>query len=289
MRYLLLASVLVLAHCVQSTAIVDPVTNKASVGSTAATQGTVTLSIDLSALISATAVLNNQGFSALLFQNGVIKAALNQGTGTTDASGKATTLMRGVDASMAMTATTATLTNGVYDFYFAANNNAVATFTAYGGACNTAGFMDANTNGGTYFIYGSRDQVTVSGNKTLSLNISNVSPSKSHTFQFSGTSPFSKPAACFVTDANASSVASTYYLAKFSGTTNGSGNLSTTVDACGNTIYLPPGVYKYFCYIDAGGTASFFDSGTDKIATGTTNITGGATTYLTSTSFTTVP
>lgn len=293
MKYLPLALALFLAHCVKSTAIVDPVTNKASVGSTAATQGTLTLSINLSGMSNGgTIVLNGQGFGAMLFQNGIIKAALNQGTGATDASAMASILMRGVDGSMAMTSSTATLPNGVYDFYFSINNAALPNYTAYGANCTGAGFLTANGSG-TNFIYAARDQVTISGDKTLSLKIASVIPGKAHTFQLGGTTPVSKNFMCYMLDANATSVASTYYLAKYTGATNASGDASTTLDTCsgGNyTVYLPIGNYKYFCYIDSSPIAdSIFGNTGDKVASGIANVTGGATTYLTNTSFSTIP
>lgn len=282
-KYFLGLTSLCMLSCAQSTIVFDPVNNKASTASTAPTQGTLTLNVNLT---TQGANHQNQSFSALLLQDGVLKASLRQnGSAATNATGQASVQMNAVDASnCTLGATPAVLPNGSYDLYFAINYNAQAIYTVYPTVCGAPGFLvsiPAN-------LYGLRGMVNINGDSTYSVIDSVVNLGRIHTIQLAGTTPVSKNFACIITDPSATSPTTTHGIAAYNGSTNGSGDGSTS-SAAGQVIYLPAGTYKYFCYIDANGNAAYSDSGVDRVATGNLTINGANTTYLTSGNFTAVP
>lgn len=282
MRYFALAGVFALSHCVQSTAIVDPVTNSAHKGSTAPTQGTLTLSVSLTAQ---GANHQNQAFTALLFKGGVLSAIIDASSNrTTNGSGQATVTMSAVTTGECLATGQATLANDTYDLYFAILYNSLPAVTTSPSSCSNTGHFE--TIVGSNNLYTARRQVVVNGNTTYSINDNNVTLGKQHTFQITGLTP-TRFTACFLMDSNSSTAANKQPVAYYNGTTDGAGAI-TLVGSSGNTHMPPPGTYKYFCYHDASNNGFAGDSG-DKAASGLATVTGGATTYLPAASFSTVP
>ncbi|MBN8222109.1 MAG: hypothetical protein J0L53_14390 [Spirochaetes bacterium] len=280
MKNLAITVIAALLGCAQSTVVFDPVQNKAPVASTSPTQGTLTLSINLTAQ---GANHQNQGFSAFLVQNGNLVAALMQGTASTNGSGQATAVLNSVDASRCMIASTpATLQNGSYDLYFAINYNGQTALTVFT-TCGAPGFLASIPNN----LYALRGQVTISGNTTYSINDSNVSLGKSHTMQLSGTTPGTRAFTCWLTDPSATTNIGNHILSGFAGTTDGSGNATSTT-LSGVTPLMATGTYKYFCYLNANGNGTTGDSG-DKMASGYATVTGASMTVVSGASFSLIP
>lgn len=297
---------LALLSCAQSTIVFDPVNNKASTASTAATQGTLTVNVNLT-----TQGANHQQkpFSVLVFQNGVLMAAqynngTTDGTDRTSIAGVATLIMKSVDVNGCPTATNATLTNGTYDVYFAIQYAAETVTTVNAGAtCGANGFIEYSSGGN---LYTTRTTATVNGDSTVSITNSNNMLGRQHTFTLAvgtGAGFFSKNFRCYVVDPNTSAITTaTQPIALYAGSDNASGDGCTTGNGVSTTLvsgvctptggaqtYLPPGgSYKYFCYIDSDGNATFGNTG-DKVATGSLSVNGANTTYLTSGNFSAVP
>lgn len=310
MRFALLGLFL-FAACAQSTIVLDPVNNKIATASTAATQGTLTVNLNLT-----TQGANHQQkpFSVLVFQSGVLMAAqynngTTDGTDRTSTAGVASLILKGVDVNGCPTATNAALTNGSYDIYFAIQYAAETVTTVNAGAtCGANGFLQYSSAGN---LYTSRTTATVNGDSTVSIGNSNNILGRQHTFTiFAGTdaSYNAKAFRCYLVDPNTTAItATTQPIALYAGTigsvltdyygcSTGDG-VSTAVDsvtkACTATgaakTYLPPGgSYKYICYINMNG-GGFFDSGQDRVASGTASVNGANTTFLNATAFSTVP
>jgi hypothetical protein len=272
-----------LSHCAQTEQVFEPVNNRTATASTAATQGTLTLNISLTAQ---GANHQTKTFGALLYQNGTLMGGINaDGTSQTDAAGAATVTVNTVTASNCITnASPVTLTNGTYDLYFAIQYGAeTATYVTAAG-CGT-GYIQSSTNAALSNLYTARGSVTINGNTTYSVGDSNSTLGVKHTFEFNATGLASKNFRCYMVDSNTTSIASTVQpLSMYTGTTDGAGTAST--DGAGGVVHrLSPGAYKYYCLVDMTSNGAFFDSGVDKVATGTLSVTGANTTLLGSTSF----
>ena len=310
-KSILLAGVLVLAACEQSTMVFDPVNNKASTASTAATQGTLTVNVNLTAQ---GANHQQKPFSVLVFQNGVLMAAqynngTTDGTDRTSTAGVAALVMKSLDTNNCPTATDASLPNGAYDIYFAIQYAAETVTTVNAGApCGANGFLEYSSGGN---LYTTRTTVTVNGNSTVSIGNAINMLGRQHTFTiFAGTdaSYNGKAFRCYLVDPNATGVTATTQpialyvgtigsvLTEYYGCSTGDG-VSTAVDSVTKTCtatgaaktYLPAvGSYKYFCIIDSDNNATFGNTG-DKQASGSLSVNGANTTYLTSGNFSAVP
>lgn len=297
--------------CEQSTQVFDPVNNKASTASTAATQGTLTVNVNLT-----TQGANHQQkpFSILVYQNGVLMAAqynngATDGTDRTSTVGVAALVMKSVDTNNCPTATDASLANGTYDIYFAIQYAAETVATVNAGApCGANGFLEYSSGGN---LYTTRTTATVNGNSTVSIGNTNNVLGRQHTFTiFAGTdaSYNAKAFRCYMVDPNTTGITATTQpialyegaissvLTEYYGCSTGDG-VSTAVDSvtklCSATgaakTYLPAsGSYKYTCYINMNG-GGFFDSGQDRIYTGTASVNGANTTFLNASAFSTLP
>ncbi len=305
-KFIFLAAVLSLAACDQSTIVLDPVNNKVATASTAATQGILTVNLNLT-----TQGANHQQkpFSVLVFQSGTLMAAqynngVTDGTDRTSTAGVAALVMKSVDVNGCPTTTDATLVNGTYEVYFAIQYAAETVTTINAGAsCGANGFLEFSSAGN---LYTARTTVTVNGNSAVSIGNTNNVLGRQHTFTLavgSGAGFPSKNFRCYVVDPSTSAIsAATQPIALYAGATDASGDgcttgngVSTTVTAgvCtptgGAQTYLPPGgSYKYYCYIDSDGNATYGNTG-DKLSTGTLTVNGANTTYLTSGAFSTLP
>ncbi len=283
MKWVILLLLFVL-RCEQSTIVFDPVTNKAATASTAPTQGTVTVNVDLSVLVNApyNKLLNNQVFTVSVYgATGLVAGIVDDGTGTTSATGTASVILKASDVSNCITATDATLPNGTYYYYFSINYNGQARTVANtdsaangtGLGCGANGFIQSSTGGN---MYASRGTISVNGNTTVTINDTNTAPAQQHTFQFgTGTAMNFR---CFVTHADFSAyTANTPLISLFALSTGADGS---TTGKSGNTHLLPAGAYRYFCYADAQPNGLFFEAPTDKLATGSLNVNGMGTTFL---------
>lgn len=246
--------------------MLDPVTNKAATGNTVTTQGTATLSVSLSAY-------PNQVFSALLFQNGVLKAAIpDSGTGTTNGAGSASVSFQSVSTSNCATGVAATLPNGTYDLYFAINYNGQTRSAIAGGSCGANGFI-YYSNGGN--IFGQRSSVTINGNTTVSITSATGAVSKA--FQFIIATSQTWNYECYLTELlNYSFSTNVQPFALFSRSNDG--NMS---GVGANINLLPVGSYRYFCYADTNLNANFFQAGIDRVASGTLFVNSSGTGTLT--------
>ena len=168
MKWVILLLLFVL-RCEQSTIVFDPVTNKAATASTAPTQGTVTVNVDLSVLVNApyNKLLNNQVFTVSVYgATGLVAGIVDDGTGTTSATGTASVILKASDVSNCITATDATLPNGTYYYYFSINYNGQARTVANtdsaangtGLGCGANGFIQSSTGGN---MYASRGTISV--------------------------------------------------------------------------------------------------------------------------------
>lgn len=268
---------LLLIACSQTEAVYDPANNKVVTPTTTPTSGTLTLKIALADSNHA-----SQPISALLFQNGILKAA-QYDTATTDGSKNATIVMKSVSTANCPTATDASLTNGTYDLYFsvkyATETRAIVNTGPTAGSCGANGYIDNNSG---VNLYGTRASVTINGDTSYTLNSTNVALLKQHTFDFSAAT--SGDFRCYVTDANGTAYsATTHWISYYT-----RAGLGTTTGRSGATNLLPIGTYRYFCYNDAQPNGNFFETGTDKYATGTFSVTGESTTYIVGTSFSTL-
>lgn len=284
MKFLSFAVFTAIIGCAQSTVVFDPVQNKAPGLPVFATEGTVTLSVNLTAQ---GANHQNQAFSALLFQSGVLKASLTQnGSFTTNGSGQGTAVMRSVTASNCMDTTSAILPNGNYDLYFAINYAGQAIGTVFSPSCGAPGFLASLPNN----LYDLRSNVTINGNTTFTINDVKVAVGKTHSFQFTGVTPGSRRFLCNLFDPNASSYTShplAVYQTSAVALTDAGGN-GTITTSFSLVISLPLGTYKHFCFVDVNNNANIGDSG-DKMAVGYTTVTGFNTTYLANSDFSIMP
>lgn len=293
---------LLLASCAQSTIVLDPANNKAATASTAPTQGTVTVNVNIP-------THTNRPFTVLLYQNGTLMAGLAIGSASTDASGVASVQLLSPDTNNCLVGAAATLPNGTYQLYFAIRAiGDMVISTANAGACGNGYLQYSNVD--TSFRH-HRGSITVNGDTTYSITNTNTSLGMVHKFTFAvgtGAGFASRNYRCYLTDPAVTAFTTTTQPLAFyedtdtnpdidaagSGCTTGNG-VSTTlvVGICtpsgGAQSYLPAvGSYKYFCFIDSNNNTTFGDTG-DKLATGTLTVTGANTTYLTDTSFSPVP
>jgi|GEM_PF-2596989 len=308
-KSILLAGVLVLAACEQSTMVFDPVNNKASTASTAATQGTITMNI---AFPLTDTNHQNQIFSVLLFQSGTLVAGLpNTGAGTTSATGTASVQLLLPDVNNCLNGTAASLANGSYDVYFSIRvaGDATIDVSNAGTPCNPNGFLIYSNLGGNFST--GRGTMNVTGDSTYNITNTNTATGLKHTFTLqAGPGLNGKLFRCYLVDPNMSAIsATTQPIAIYNGAIteniNGDGcsmgypgpapTTDTTLvgGVCTNTvnarIYLPPpGSYKYFCYIDVDNNGTYGNTG-DRYATGTLNVNGANTTFLNATAFSTLP
>ncbi|MBX3721083.1 MAG: hypothetical protein KF713_04525 [Turneriella sp.] len=285
MRKFVVIIIATLLGCAQSTVVFDPVQNKPPVVSTSPTQGSVTANINLSVLVNApnNKVLGGQIFSILLFQDGVVKAAIpGDGSGTTNASGVASVALKAMDASNCVTGTSASLPNGTYQYYFTINynNGANRTYASTGNTGTSCGagylqYSDATYSyAGNTGLFTSRGTITVQGDTSFTINHTNAALSGPHTFDVSSAGAGNY--ACYVTDPSTVTYSSTIQLVSYYART-GAGSMTGNA---GNTHYLPNGVYKYFCYRDVNSAGGFFQTGIDRVAIGTLTVNGANTTYL---------
>ncbi|MFO1528029.1 MAG: hypothetical protein U1F16_18800 [Turneriella sp.] len=279
--------------CAQSTIVLDPVTNKAAAASTAPTQGTVTVNVNIP-------THTNRPFTVLLYQNGTLMAGLAIGSASTDASGVASVQLLSPDTNNCLVGAAATLPNGTYQLYFAIRAiGDMVISTANAGACGNGYLQYSDVD--TSFRH-HRSNLTVNGNTTYNITTSNTSLGMVHKFLFDATGFAGAQYRCYVVDTNVTGItATTQPIALYVGTLS-SGTGCTTGDGASTTIvsgictptagvtqsYLPAvGSYKYFCYVNTNG-GSFLETG-EKLAAGTMNVTGANTTYFNASSFTTVP
>lgn len=298
MKKLLLPLLLLLPiACEQSTLVFDPVNNKAATPSTAATQGTLTLNVTYPA---ADTPHLNQVFTALLYQNGVLKAGIpDTGAGTTSGTGVASVQLLSPDVSNCLNGTAAILPNGSYDLYFAIRSATDTIVGVNAGGCAANGFFQYSSISSTYLT--GRGSVTVNGDSIFNLTDTNTFKGKKHTFVVAaGLGLDTRPFRCYLVDPNVSAITTTTQaIAVYNGTItdNVTGNGCTTGDGVTTTVvgvactptgaaktYLsPPGSYKYFCYINTNG-GGFFDTG-DRVATGTAVVNDANTTFMNSGAF----
>jgi len=282
--------------CAQSTIVLDPVTNKAAAASTAPTQGTVTISVNLATHV-------NRAFTVLLYQNGTLIAGLATGSASTDATGLASVQLLAPDANNCLNGAAAIVPNGTYQLYFtirAITDTVVSTIDAGAPSCLGNGFLQYSNVDTSFRTH--RATITVSGDTTYNVTAANTSLGMVHKFLFDTTGFASAQYRCYVVDTNVTGItATTQPIALYVGTLS-SGTGCTTGDGASTTIvsgfctptagvtqsYLPPvGSYKYFCYVNTNG-GNFLETG-EQLATGTMNVTGNNTTYLNAASFSPVP
>lgn len=299
MKKLLLPALFLLPlACEQSTLVFDPVNNKAATASTAATQGTLTLNVTYPA--TDTPHLG-QVFTALLYQNGVLKAGIpDTGAGTTSGTGVASVQLLSPNLiSNCLDGTAAILPNGSYDLYFAIHSATDTIVPVNAGGCAANGFFQYSSISSTYLT--GRGSVTINGDSVFNLTNTNTFKGLKHTFVVAaGAGLNGRPFRCYLVDPNVTAItATTQAIAIYNGTitdnvtgdgcTTGDGVTTTVVGgACAPTgaakTYLtPPGSYKFFCYIDTNG-GGFFDP-VDRVASGTATVSGANTTFLNSGAF----
>jgi len=261
-----------LGACSQTVEVLTPVNN---VQITTPPQGTLTLRTSFS-----TAALQNQNFSVLVYQNGILKAMLiDNGTTKTDATGVAAIALNSVNTTTGcMDSTPATLPNGAYKYYFSINVSggirAAVNVGATGTDCGANGFIDSTVGG-----YSATGTVTINGDTELLLDDSKVSPSVGNTFEFLTGKTWNFR--CYIADSNITAYTTkTQLVSLFSR----SGDGLTTGDGV-STKFLPQGSFSYLCYADTNTNGNYFESGTDKLALGVLTSLGNTTTRLYSTYF----
>lgn len=289
-----LASLILIAMvsaCAQSTMVFDPVNNKASSASTAATQGTLTVNVNF----PSDAAHASQPFAILLYQNGTLKAGFASGSAATNASGAASLPLYAPDVSNCLGGpTVATLPNGIYQIYFTIRSSGdTATMAASG--CGGNGFYQYSSLSTTFMTH--RGTVTINGDTTYSITNTNTVAGSNHNFIISTSATYASWFfRCYVVDAGVTTItATTQPIALYGGTLNGSGAGCTTGNGVSTSIVSgvctptggaltyrpPPGSYRYFCYISAD-SVSYLDSGVgnDRVASGTMTIDTGMVTSL---------
>jgi len=284
--------------CAQSSMVFDPVQNKPAQASTAATSGTLTVSINLPAHTT-------RGFSILLYRSGILVGGLpTGGAAVTDAGGLATVQLLTPDTNNCLVNPTTPFANGTYEIYFAIRGTAEtqSSFVSSGGAaCLANGFLQYSDQTTSFFTH--RGTVTINGNTTYSIGTGNTAEGRTHKFILNvgnGAGFASRNYRCNLADTNATFATNMQPIAQFvdDATLDANGDGCTTGDGVATTLsgglcsvsgttksFLPPGgSYKYFCVINSNSNGIFGDTG-DKLATGTIIISGSNTTYLTSASF----
>lgn len=283
-RFLALGA-LSLSACAQSAQVFVPVNNTAINNTPVVAQNTLTVNVSL------TTYGNNHAtkpFSILVFQDATLVAAqYNDGTVQTDGyvdnvsptpddPAAASVVLNAVNPSTGCPlATPAALANGTYTMYFAIQYAAEGVTTTNPG-CGANGWIMSSSGGN---LYGTKATFPITTNTTYNIGDTIIPKFRQHTFSFATGSGWGYR--CYVTDINITTYTSTVqplsiYERSGDGTTTG----------IGATIHLlPTGVYRYFCYANTNGGADYFETGIDKLATGSLTVTGAGTTSLAASDF----
>ena len=184
-RFLLCATLAVLAACAQSGQVFGPTNNRAVTATTAVTTYTFTLNINIT-----THGANHQSkpFSALLFRDGTLVAAQYDGAAQTDGSGAAMVVLDGVDngTGCPTVGTPAALQAGTYTLYFTIRYGAETVTWTKPAGCAGNGWIQSSTAGNN--LYGLKaSEINVTGNTTFNISNTNLAQFRQHTFSFPAT------------------------------------------------------------------------------------------------------